>query len=159
VTYGGSAGGHLSAFIGLSANTKGKSYVEGINPAAIKGVITLYGIHDLTLPIQREHPFTQQFIGKTYAEDPATYRDASPVSHVDNNDPPVLLIHGSLDGSVSVQNSDELAKQLTQVGVPFTYDRIEGWPHGMDLFSPIGERSLWFIYQFLKTHMPSDEMK
>lgn len=56
VTYGGSAGGHLSAFIGLAANTKGRSYNSGINPDAIKGVISLYGMHDLTLQIQKGTP-------------------------------------------------------------------------------------------------------
>lgn len=159
VTYGGSAGGHLSAFIGLAANTPGRSYNEGINPAAVKGIISLYGMHDLTLPIQREHPFTEQFIGKTYEKDPETYREASPISHVDRNDPPVLLVHGSLDGSVSVQNSDALSKKLEEVGVPYTFDRVEGWSHGLDYFSPIGERTLWHIYQFLKTYVPSDELK
>jgi acetyl esterase/lipase len=159
VIYGGSAGGHLSAFVGLAANTPGKSYIEGINPAAVKGIISLYGMHDLTLPIQREHPFTEQFIGMSYEKDPETYREASPVSHVDKNDPPVLLVHGSLDGSVSVQNSDALSKKLEEVGVPYTFDRVEGWSHGMDLFSPIGERTLWHIYQFLKTYVPSDELK
>jgi acetyl esterase/lipase len=159
MTYGGSAGGHLSSFIGLAANTDGRTYNKGINPDSIKGVISLYGMHDLTLPIQMEHPFTKQYIGDTFANASARYRDASPIYHVDNNDPPVLLIHGSIDGSVSVQNSDALSAMLKEVGVPCTYDRVEGWPHAMDVFSPIGERTLWHIYQFLKTHMPSDEMK
>ena len=159
VTYGASAGGHLSAFIGLAANTPGKFYVEGINPAAIKGIISLYGMHDLTLPTQREHPFTQQFIGNPYDEASETYWEASPINHVDKNDPPVLLVHGSLDGSVSVRNSDKLAAKLMEVGVPYTYDRVEGWSHGMVNFSPIGERILWHCYQFLKTNMPSDKMR
>ncbi|MCK5308476.1 MAG: alpha/beta hydrolase, partial [Zetaproteobacteria bacterium] len=159
MTYGGSAGGHLSALIGLAANTKGRSYNEGIHSNAIKGIITLYGMHDLTLHIQKEHPYTKQYIGQTFEEASAKYRDASPIYHVDRDDPPVLLIHGSIDGSVSVKNSDALAEMLGLVGVAHTYDRIEGWPHGMDFFSPIGERTLWQIYQFLKTYMPSDEMK
>ena len=158
VTYGGSAGGHLSAFIGLAANTAEREYNKGIDPAAIKGVISLYGMHDLTLTIQREHPFTVQYIGRAYQPDDADYRDASPVYHVDAKDPPVLLIHGSLDGSVSVRNSDALSLRLESVGVSYTYDRVEGWPHAMDFFSPIGERSLWYSYQFLKENMPSDEM-
>ena len=157
--YGGSAGGHLSAFVGLAANTSDREYLEGINPESIKGIISLYGMHDLTLPIQREHSFTQQFIGKTYDENPERYFDASPVNHVDENDPPMLLIHGSLDGSVSVQNSDVLSNKLDEFGVSYTYDRIEGWPHAMDYFSPIGERTLWHIYHFLKEHVPSDEIK
>lgn len=83
-------------------------------------------MHNLTLPIQPEHTFIQQFIGKTYEQDPETYREASSVSHVDENDPPVLLVHGSLDGSLSVQNSDALSVKLKEVGVPNTFNRVEG---------------------------------
>ena len=158
VTWGGSAGGHLSAFVGLAANTEGRSYNEGIDPAAVRGVITLYGMHDLTLDIQRDHPFTIQYIGRRHLPGDAAWRDASPVYHVDSDDPPVLLVHGSLDGSVSVQNSDALSAQLATAGVPYVYDRIEGWPHAMDFFSPIGERTLWQAYRFLEAHMPSEEM-
>lgn len=157
-TYGGSAGGHLSAFVGLAANTSGRAYNEGINADAIKGVITLYGMHDLTLNIQREHPFTVQYIGVPFTADASAYRDASPVYHVDSDDPPVLIVHGAIDGSVSVLNSDALSSSLENSGVPYTYDRVEGWPHGMDFFSPIGERTLWHIYHFLKANMPTEEM-
>lgn len=158
VTYGGSAGGHLSAFIGLAANTSGRSYNRHVDSDAIKGVITLYGMHDLTLDIQRAHPFTEQYIGRAYEPGDAAYRDGSPVYHVDSADPPVLLVHGSLDGSVSVLNSDALSNRLADAGVDYTYDRVEGWPHAMDYFSPIGERTLWHAYQFLREVMPSDEM-
>ncbi len=159
VTYGGSAGGHLAGFIGLAANTHGRSYNAGIDADAFRGIISIYGMHDLTLQIQREHPFTQQYIGNTFEQASAKYRDASPIYHVDNNDPPVLLVHGSIDGSVSVKNSDALAAMLQETGVEHTYDRVEGWPHAMDFFSPIYERTTWFVYQFLKQIMPSDEMK
>ncbi len=157
-TWGGSAGGHLSSFIGLSANTPDRDWNAGIDGSAIKAVISMYGMHDLTLPIQREHPFTEQYIGAPYEDAPDTYAEASPIHHADASDPPVLLIHGSIDGSVSVQNSDALAAELADLGVTHEYDRVEGWPHAMDLFSPIGERSLWFVRNFLMEHMPSDEM-
>lgn len=157
-TWGGSAGGHLSAFTGLAANTKDRSYNAGVDPGAIKAIVSMYGMHDLSLTIQREHPFTQQYIGKTYEEAADTYVEASTISHADADDPPVLLIHGSIDGSVSVQNSDALAARLGELGVEHEYDRVEGWPHAMDFFSPIGERSLWFVRNFLRKHMPSDEL-
>lgn len=157
VTYGISAGGHLAAFIALAANSD-RDYTNGLNPSSFRGAISLYGMHDLSLTIQREHPFTELYIGTPFDRDSSNYIDASTVSHVDRNDPPVLLIHGSIDGSVSVKNSDNLAKVLESRDVSFVYDRIEGWPHVMDFFSPIGERSLWQIYHFLKSHMPSQEM-
>jgi acetyl esterase/lipase len=157
VTYGISAGGHLAAFMALAANSD-RDYIKGLDPSSFRGAISLYGMHDLSLTVQREHPFTELYIGTAFDRDSSNYVDASTVSHVDRNDPPVLLIHGSLDGSVSVKNSDNLAKVLESRDVSFVYDRIEGWPHVMDFFSPIGERSLWQIYHFLKSHMPSEEM-
>jgi len=157
MTYGISAGGHLAAFMALAANSD-RAYTKGLTPSSFKGAISLYGIHDLTLTIQREHPFTELYIGAPYEFDPSNYIDASTTSHVDKHDPPILLIHGSIDGSVSVRNSDNLARVLESKSVPFVYDRIDGWPHVMDFFSPIGERSLWQTYQFLKRHMPSEEM-
>src|SRR6056297_911137 len=158
MSYGISAGGHLAAFIALSANSD-RDYVKGLNPSVFKGAISLYGIHDMSLTIQREHPFNELYIGKTYESDSTNYLDASTTRHVDVDDPPILLIHGTLDGSVSVKNSDRLASVLESKKVPYVYDRIEGWPHVMDFFSPIGERSLWQIHRFLKDNMPSEKMK
>ena len=158
MTYGLSAGGHLSAFISLAANSD-RAYTKGLNASAFKGAISIFGMHDLTLTVQREHPFTELYIGTTYDENSVNYVDASTVNHVDENDPPILIVHGSLDGSVSVKNSDNLAQVLKSRNVPYVYDRIEGWPHVMVFFSPIGERTLWNIHKFLKQYMPSDELK
>ena len=155
---GSSAGGHLSAFMGLAANSAGKTYGDGIDPTHIKAIISLYGMHDLTIPFHHDHPFTRQFLGAGYADDPAQYLEASPVSHVDLDDPTVLLIHGTLDGSVPVRHSDLLARRLQVASVPFVYDRIEGWPHCLTWFSPLAERTLWQIYHFLKKHVPSNRM-
>ena len=55
MTYGISAEGHLEAFMALSAISD-RGYVEGLNPSVFKGAISLYGIHDMSLTIQREHP-------------------------------------------------------------------------------------------------------
>ena len=58
----------------------------------------------------------------------------------------------------SLLSTGGTADALKEAGVPVTFDRIEGWPHVMDFFSPISERTLWQCYNFLKTHVPSDEM-
>lgn len=158
MTYGGSAGGHLSAFLALAANSK-REYTAGLDANPFKGAISLYGIHDLTMTIQRENQSTEQYIGISYDKDPINYTEASTISHVDKSDPPLLMMHGSIDGSVSVKNSDHLSSVLDANGVIYTYDRIEGWPHVMDFFSPVGERTLWQIHKFLEQHMPSEELK
>ncbi len=143
VMFGSSAGGHLAAFTGLAANTPGVSYLSGIDASAIKAIISIYGPHDLTHRLVRDHENTRKFLGKSFADAPEVYREASTITHLDKADPPVLLIHGTLDGKVDVWQSDTMSRKLKEVGVPYTYDRIEGWPHVMDFFSPIGERTLW----------------
>ena len=158
VTFGSSAGGHLSTFTGFAANTPDTPYLSGIDAADIKAVISLYGPHDLTTPGLRDRAYTQKFIGYSYANAPEIYSEASTLNHLDENDPPVLLIHGTLDSIVSVSHSDMLSEKLREIGISYTYDRIKGWSHVMDFFSPIAERTLWQCYHFLKTHLPSDEM-
>ncbi len=134
------------------------SYLSGIDAKTIEAIISIYGPHDLTRDAHRNSEETSSFIGKSYADAPELYREASTISHVDKNDPPVLLIHGTLDSQVPVEDSDILYETLKEQGVPVTYDRIDGWTHLMDFFSPISERTLWQCYKFLKTHVPSDEM-
>ena len=158
VIFGSSAGGHLAAFTGLAANTPGASYLSGVDAKTIKAIISIYGPHDLASSIHRNQDDVREFMGKSYADAPESYREASPINHVDKDDPPVLLIHGTLDSMVPVQNSDAMSRTLKEADVPFTYDRIEGWFHVMDFFSPISERTLWQCHKFLKTPIPSDEM-
>jgi len=158
VMFGSSAGGHLAAFTGLAANTPKVPYLKGVDGKTVKAIISIFGPHDLTLDAHRNHRVTRLFLGKTFKQAPDLYREASPINHVDKNDPPVLLIHGSLDAIVPSKNSDLLAEKLKSAGVPVNYDKIEGWSHVMDFFSPIAERTLWQCYHFLKKYAPSDEL-
>lgn len=47
---------------------------------------------------------------------PARLADASPVTHVDAADPPILLFHGMRDDVVPYQQSVELASRVTSLG-------------------------------------------
>jgi hypothetical protein len=50
------------------------------------------------------------------------------------------------------------AKKLTALGVPFVYDRFEGWPHVMDAAEAVKQRCLWPIDEFLGEHLPISEV-
>ncbi|MEA1950243.1 MAG: exo-alpha-sialidase [Planctomycetota bacterium] len=75
----------------------------------------------------------------SYEEAPELYQQCSPLFHVDANDPPTLIFHGTLDDLVPVTQSDRLAAKLESLGVPCWYDRMDGWPHTMDIAKPVGE--------------------
>ncbi|WP_437203321.1 alpha/beta fold hydrolase [Planctomicrobium sp. SH664] len=151
---GASAGGHLALMVGYSDDVP---FLEGTggNPhvtSHVRSVVAIYPPSDLTTisPPKQESPLLTMFLGRTRQESPETYRVASPVNYVTPQDPPTLLLHGTVDLLVPVSQSDDLARKLEETRVPFVYDRLPGWPHSMDRLKPVNERCLWFIERFLE---------
>jgi dipeptidyl aminopeptidase/acylaminoacyl peptidase len=120
----------------------------------VQCVVNLYGPTDLTFDFARDHALVQAFMPATYAEDPEIYAEASPITHVDASDPPTLTIHGTLDTLVGIQHGDALAEKLEQLGVPYLYDRVEGWPHVLDMEKRLHERTKYLMFRFLDTYLP-----
>eukprot|EP01034_Spumella_vulgaris_P012799 gene12799-16301_t len=71
--------------------------------------------------------------GATRESDPALWRKVSPVTHVEKNSPPVLILHGRADATVDYEQSVELAAALKQRGVPHELHLIDGIGHTFDL--------------------------
>lgn len=157
---GGSAGGHLAMMVGYSAEQK---ELEGSGgwpdvSSKVQAVVNIYGPCDLTVPGIRDADSVRQFLGeKKYDEAPKLYKKASPLLQLTKDDPPTLILHGTLDSLVPISQSDELAEHLKQAGVTYTYDRLEGWPHVMDLAEVVFNRCVFFIDKFLAENMPVPE--
>lgn len=154
---GGSAGGHLATMVGYSCDQKdleGSGGWPGIS-SRVQAVVDIYGPCDLTIPKLRDADSVRQFLaGKTFDEAPELYKKASPLFYLSKDDPPTLILHGTLDSLVPIAQSDALAERLKQTGVPCTYDRLEGWPHVMDLAEVVFKRCVFFIDRFLAENMP-----
>lgn len=126
---GGSAGGHLAALVGV---TDPKS---GLDPAApfgdyscrVQAVVDLYGpmADDTTRPVR--------IIGKSRDMAPKAYEQVTPLSHLDPNDPPVLILHGTADTTVPAADSKRFAAALKSAGVVHELIIIPGAPHTFDL--------------------------
>jgi len=157
---GGSAGGHLAMMVGYSSDQKeleGSGGCPGVS-SEVQAVVNIYGPCDLTVPGIRDADAVRQFLaGKKYDESPDVYEKASPLFHLTKDDPPTLILHGTLDSLVPIGQSDKLAERLKQVGVPCVYDRLEGWPHVMDLAEVVFNRCVFFIDRFLAEHAPVPE--
>lgn len=127
---GGSAGGHLVALLATSGN------VPELDPpgsyadvsCAIQCAVPMYGAAEV-----RDTPNAKLMIGKTKDEDPAAYRLASPIASADPKDPPFLILHGTGDKLVPVEQSEILAEALKKVGVEQELVIVEGAPHSFDL--------------------------
>ena len=121
----------------------------------VQAVVNLYGPSDLTAPKAQADGSVQKFLGgKKYAEAQELYKRASPIHYLSKNDPPTLILHGTLDEIVPIAQSDALAAKLKKLGIAYTYDRLDGWPHTMDAAEPVFNRCVFFIDEFLAKYVP-----
>lgn len=121
---GGSAGGHLAAMLSVAGPELDP---PGSGSTAVKCAVDLYG------PMLW---FSQRDIAmfrKTRAEAPELYRQASPLAHVDKNDPPILILHGTGDKTVAVADSEAFAEALRKAGVEHELVIVPDAPHSFHL--------------------------
>jgi len=109
---GGSAGGHLAAMLALTGPDAGldPKGPYGEFSCQVQAGVDLYG--PTAWFINRDLPMFHQ----TRAEAPELYRQATPMTHVDKNDAPLLILHGTADKTVAVEDSQLLAAALAKVG-------------------------------------------
>lgn len=155
---GSSAGGHLVSLLGT---TEGKARPE--DPLArfsakVACVVNYFGPTDLRPgPDQAPGRVVQSFLGKSPAEAPDLYAEASPITHVGKHAAPFLVIQGTADKTVRVSQSDRFVEALHRAGVEASYLKIEGAGHGFHN-APDSEhaRTAWAAaVEFLTRHLAS----
>ncbi|MEY4721298.1 MAG: hypothetical protein RIQ46_1023 [Pseudomonadota bacterium] len=130
--WGGSAGGHLTALTALSCKE------TALDPAAAGDVcasaaVTWYGVFDFAaMAAGRANGVdgaAERLMGcPTRCSDEA-YATASPVTWIDAGDPPFLLIHGTEDKVVPIEQSRIGEARLRAAGVPVETIYIAGVDH------------------------------
>jgi acetyl esterase/lipase len=138
---GGSAGGHLAALVGLTANDP--EYQEGFEnvDTQMHAAVPFYGVYDMTNRNGRWHKDTVRrffgpwIIGKKFEEDPDAFHKASPMDRVRKDAPPFFVIHGSHDTLVPVEDAREFVKLLRAVSEsPVLYAEMLGAQHAFEVF-------------------------
>ncbi len=78
--------------------------------------------------------------------DAAAYREASPITYVTPDDPPLLLVHGDADQVVPFKQSELILAALEEQGVEARLIRIPGAGHGGN---DLPESARWLNYHLL----------
>jgi len=140
--WGESAGGHIAALVGLTADRPDLEGSHGVvgPSSAVDVVVDWYGLADLEsmprqppppqvaamLPVELHAPPEDQLLRGLAGADRA---DASPVNHVTAGAPPFLLLHGTADWLVPYAQSEQLAAALHAAGAPVQLAPVEGAGH------------------------------
>ena len=81
----------------------------------------------MTTQIAKDNDSVSNFLqGKSFEAAPELYRQSSPRFHLDKTDPPTLILHGTIDETVPIGQSDALAAHLKRLKIPHTYGRLNG---------------------------------
>ncbi|MDX2247932.1 MAG: prolyl oligopeptidase family serine peptidase [Bacteroidia bacterium] len=152
---GFSAGGHLASLVGLSKNDKIKTFFMPNTSKSFRfrGVVDFYGPAELILfPGNNDVKSPESLlIGAAPLARPDLAKVASPVTYVDKNDPPFLIIHGEKDDLVSPKQSHLLSAWLNVVGVQNELIIVKDAPHFGVMFDTDEVRNE--VISFLKAQL------
>jgi len=137
---GASSGGHLAAMVGV---TNGHKELEGslgndVNESSnVQAILDYFGASNLTTILAQSTPFglnvRKPALDKLLGGQPETVPElaklASPVFHVDRNDPPLLLLHGDQDPQMPINQSHELEGAYEKLGLDVHFHVVHGAAH------------------------------
>jgi acetyl esterase/lipase len=135
--WGGSAGGHLVALLGVTDATAG---FEGNGDYAdqssrVQAVVDMFGPTDLSAVFQGAAPPLMVQVFGTTDKNSDIIKRASPVTWVSSDDPPFLILHGEKDTLVPLSQSEIFYDRLVAASVPATLITVKNAGHG---FVPAG---------------------
>ena len=144
--FGYSAGGHLAALLGGTADDPR----WGGPDLALRAVVA--GGAPSDLPAFCHGKLVPAFIGKPCAEALPSYRDASPIAHVSPGDPPVFLYHAGLDRLVPLDQAERYQAALDAAGVRSELFVIRGHGHISGFFfdGAAVDAALEFLDRYLR---------
>lgn len=137
---GGSAGGHLAALAGLTANDPElQADLPADSDTSVDAVVGIYGRYDWE---DRSTPEREEFVDflervvvrHRIDKHPEIFRGASPIARVRADAPPFLVIHGSADTVIPVQQARDFVAELRAVSESVVgYLELPGAGHGFDM--------------------------
>jgi len=127
---GGSAGGQIASLVGMT------------EPGAIRAVVNIDGLSDFTTEEARKNEDDPNkkpsaagaWFGGRYAEKEALWREASPITHVGKDSPPVLFVVSGVP-RFSV-GREAMAAKLASYGIHSETHALPATPHSFWLFDP-----------------------
>jgi dipeptidyl aminopeptidase/acylaminoacyl peptidase len=95
-------------------------------------------------------------LSKTKGDGPESYKQSWLATHIDRDDPPILIIHGTADALVPAEQSREFSRALGTAGVAHRLVIVEGAPHSFGLQPSQRDLRPLVLEFFAKNLKPAD---
>ncbi len=171
---GGSAGGHLSALVGTAGGKKAFTPIGGNEEQSdrVQAVCDIYGPANFSTVMKQANddknvrnifkfnspsdPYSQ-LIGVSLEGNKEKTDAVSPVNYVSQDNPPMLILHGTHDTLVPYAQSEELAAALKEKGVEVWLQKLPGSGHGGGGFGKLPIVNL--MQTFFDKHLKGADVK
>lgn len=156
---GASSGGHLVALLGATndlakfegdgGNSKFSSRVRSV--VNIDGTATFIDPGNIEKEIRGPWDTNTRLTGFTYAENPAIWKEASPITHVGPKSAPILFLNSS--SFRPNQQREEMSAKLNALGIASEVVVVPDTPHPFWLFRPWFDVTVENIERFFSETM------
>jgi acetyl esterase/lipase len=157
---GGSAGGHLTALMGLTPNDP--RYQPGFEDAdtTVAAAVPFYGIYDFTdagafgADPEVFRRFLEPIVMQAFLEEePERFREVSPLHRVRADAPPFFVVHGDRDTLAPVEDARAFVEALRALShEPVLYAEMRGAQHAFEVFPSVRTaRVIEGVERFLST--------
>lgn len=154
---GGSAGGHLASLAALTPNEP--EFQPGFEEAdtSVVAAVPFYGVYDFTdrdgTGREDMEPMLSKYVFKSRRRDaPEVWDHASAMSWVNADAPPFMVVHGTNDSLVPVEQARSFVGRLLETSDnPVAYVELPGAQHAFEVFeSPRTIYSAGAVHRFLE---------
>ncbi len=151
---GQSAGGQLAALTGVTTGIKKFEPPSKKYSSKVCAIIDIDGVLDMTTPsesgkdtIPSKPSAAKMWLGATFKDKPELWKEASPLTYIDKNTPPMLFINSSIPRFHA--GRDEAIDILKRHNIYFEIHTLENTPHTFWLFNPWQKEVVNIITKFV----------
>lgn len=150
---GGSAGGYYSSILGVTGGVR--DFDVGTNlgySSSVRAAVDEYGISNFSSLASETNNSRAGWLGcsDVFSASCVNAAKASPVTYIDSNDSPFLILHGENDDQIPIEQSKEFYAALQKAGVPSDLILVPNAGHGGPEFYNYNTQIVDFFNKYLK---------
>lgn len=146
---GNSAGGQLATLVGMTNGVRLFEGNEGVTTTSsnVHAVVDIDGVVDFMAPRSLNLPTYPDWLGGSFLEKPAVWKEASPAFWVNKSSVPIIFITSSI--SKYTAGMSEMLDMYDEYGIYSERHQIPDSPHSFWLLHPWFEPTADYIVGFL----------